>query len=81
MAAVLAVQAMFPNVGGAIGQTIATFAGELAEFSLDESQGNLTSIYHDLTVQLSYPVVSPTRTARRKSIYAHWEYDVSNSCY
>ncbi|KKZ63100.1 hypothetical protein EMCG_00310 [[Emmonsia] crescens] len=81
MAAVLAVQAMFANVGGAIGQTIATFAGELAEFSQDESQGNLTSIYDGLTVQLSYPVVSPRRTARRRSLYVQWEYGISNYCY
>ncbi len=69
IAVVLAVEAMFASVGGAIGSTIASaiwtgvFPVRLAEYLPPESQANLTAIYEDLTVQLSYPVGSPTRDA------------------
>ncbi|KAL2024855.1 hypothetical protein VTK56DRAFT_3554 [Thermocarpiscus australiensis] len=69
IAVVLAVEAMFANVGGAIGSTVAgaiwngVFPARLAEYLPPESQGNLTAIVGSLPVQLSYPVGSPTRTA------------------
>ncbi|RDW59856.1 putative siderophore iron transporter mirB [Coleophoma cylindrospora] len=73
VAVVLAVQAMFTNVGGAIGQTIAgaiwtgVFPKKLAQNLPAESIGNLTDIYGSLVVQLSYEVGSPTRIAIQKS--------------
>lgn len=73
IAVVLAVEGMFANVGGAIGQTIAAaiwtgvFPDKLREYLPPESQGNLTEIYGDLTVQASYPWGSPTRIAINKA--------------
>ncbi|KAL2130411.1 hypothetical protein VTI74DRAFT_6500 [Chaetomium olivicolor] len=69
IAVVLAVEAMFANVGGAIGSTVAgaiwngVFPKRLAEHLPPESQGDLTSIVASLPTQLSYPVGTPTRTA------------------
>jgi MFS family permease len=69
IAVVLAVEAMFSNVGGAIGSTVAgaiwngVFPQKLAEHLPAESQGALKDIVGSLTVQLSYPVGSATRTA------------------
>ncbi len=69
IAVVLAVEAMFASVGGAIGSTIAAaiwtgvFPKRLADYLPPESQANLTTIYGDLATQLSYPVGSPTRDA------------------
>ena len=69
IAVILAVEGMFANVGGAIGSTVAAaiwtgvFPKKLAEYLPVESQANLTSIYGDLSVQLSYEVGSPTRDA------------------
>lgn len=73
VAVVLAVEYMFSSIGGAIGSTIAAaiwtgvFPQKLGEYLPPESQANLTSIYGDLTVQLSYPVGSPTRIAIAKA--------------
>ncbi|KAK3306075.1 major facilitator superfamily-domain-containing protein [Chaetomium strumarium] len=69
IAVVLAVEAMFANVGGAIGSTVAgaiwngVFPRKLAAHLPAESQGALTDIVGSLNVQLSYPVGSATRTA------------------
>lgn len=69
VAVILAIEAMFANIGGAIGLTVAgaiwtgIFPEKLAEYLPPESQGNLTEIYGDLVTQLSYPVGSPTRDA------------------
>ncbi|KAK3933558.1 major facilitator superfamily domain-containing protein [Diplogelasinospora grovesii] len=69
IAVVLAVEAMFASVGGGIGSTVAAaiwtgvFPTKLAEYLPQEAQGNLTSIYASLPVQLSYPVGTPTRDA------------------
>ncbi|KAI1375994.1 MFS general substrate transporter [Hypoxylon crocopeplum] len=69
VAVVLAVEGMFSSVGGAIGGTVSaaiwtsTFPQALAKYLPPESQANLTEIYSQLPVQLSYPVGSPTRDA------------------
>ncbi|AEO59759.1 hypothetical protein MYCTH_2308280 [Thermothelomyces thermophilus ATCC 42464] len=66
---VLAVEAMFASVGGAIGSTVAgaiwngVFPKKLAQHLPPESQGSLTTIVGSLEKQLSYPMGSPTRTA------------------
>ncbi|KAK2740111.1 MFS siderochrome iron transporter 1 [Myotisia sp. PD_48] len=73
VAVVLAVEGMFSSVGGAIGSTVAAavwtgvFPKKLAEYLPAESQGNLTSIYGDIKVQMSYPLGSPTRIAINKA--------------
>jgi hypothetical protein len=73
VAMVLAIQAMFARVGGAIGQTLATaiwtgvFPKKLAEYLPPETQGNLTTIVGDVTTQLSFPVGDPTRTAIQRA--------------
>ncbi|KAL2151149.1 hypothetical protein VTH82DRAFT_6247 [Thermothelomyces myriococcoides] len=70
---VLAVEAMFSSVGGAIGSTVAgaiwngVFPKELAKHLPPESQGNLTAIVGSLDKQLSYPIGSPTRTAIQRA--------------
>ncbi|ORY64508.1 siderophore iron transporter [Pseudomassariella vexata] len=69
VAVVLAMEGMFSSIGGAIGQSVAgatwtsVFPAALAKYLPEEEQGNLTTIYGDLTVQLSYPVGSATRDA------------------
>ncbi|EER37016.1 siderophore iron transporter [Histoplasma capsulatum H143] len=69
VAVVLAVESMFANIGGAIGQTVAAaiwtgvFPQRLAEYLPDEANANATLIYGDLTVQKSYPVGSLERIA------------------
>ncbi|KAL3423117.1 siderophore iron transporter [Phlyctema vagabunda] len=71
--AVLAMEGMIANVGGSIGSTIAAamwtgiFPKKLGKFLPAESQGDLASIYGDLTVQSSYALGSPTRDAINKS--------------
>ncbi|KAH8592928.1 siderophore iron transporter [Bisporella sp. PMI_857] len=69
IAVVLAIEGMFANIGGGIGSSIATaiwtgvFPEKLAEYLPAEEQGNLTTIYGDITVQMSYPAGSPARIA------------------
>ncbi|XXG97266.1 hypothetical protein Hte_003562 [Hypoxylon texense] len=69
VAVVLAMEGMFSSVGGGIGGTVAAaiwtglFPKRLAEYLPAESISNLTAIYGDIEVQLSYPVGSPTREA------------------
>ena len=69
VAVVLAVEGMFSNVGGAIGDTIASamwtgiFPGRLLKFLPASAKADYLTIYGDLTEQLSYPVGSPVRTA------------------
>lgn len=69
IAVILAVEGIFANIGSAIGSTVAAaiwtgvFPKKSAEYLPEESQTNLTSVYGDLSVQLSYDVGSPTRDA------------------
>ena len=69
IAVVLAVESMFSSIGGAIGSSIAAaiwtgiFPDRLARYLPAEEQGNLTTIYGDITVQYGYPMGSPTRIA------------------
>ncbi|RDA94727.1 hypothetical protein CP533_6750 [Ophiocordyceps camponoti-saundersi (nom. inval.)] len=69
VAVVLAVLSMASSIGGAIGSTVASalwttiFPQRLAQYLPQEAQANLTSIYQDINVQLSYPVGSPIREA------------------
>ncbi|RCI17322.1 hypothetical protein L249_2870 [Ophiocordyceps polyrhachis-furcata BCC 54312] len=69
VAVVLAVLSMCSSIGGAIGSTVSSalwttiFPQKLAQHLPQDAQANLTSIYGDLNVQLSYPVGSPTREA------------------
>jgi MFS family permease len=69
IAVVLALEAMFSRIGGAIGQSVASavwtgvFPAKLAEYLPPEEQENLTSIYGDITVQMSYPLGTPARDA------------------
>lgn len=69
VAVVLAVEGMFSSVGGGIGSTVAgaiwtgVFPQKLMEYLPEESKANFSSIYGDLTVQISYPVGSPTHQA------------------
>ncbi|KAK3056169.1 MFS siderochrome iron transporter 1 [Extremus antarcticus] len=69
VAVVLAVEGMFANVGGAVGETVASaiwtgvFPHRLREFLPQDMKSEWATIYEDLTEQLSYPIGSPTRTA------------------
>ncbi|KAL7624099.1 MFS siderochrome iron transporter 1 [Parahypoxylon ruwenzoriense] len=69
VAVVLAMEGMFSSIGGAIGSTVSAaiwtglFPKRLADYLPPESQANLTDIYSQLPVQLSYPIGSPTRDA------------------
>lgn len=69
IAVILAIQAMFASVGGAIGSTIAAalwtgiFPRKLAKLLPPESQASLARIYGNLSAQLEYPIGSPTREA------------------
>ncbi|MCJ1283550.1 hypothetical protein MMC26_002880 [Xylographa opegraphella] len=69
IAVVLAVEAMFAEVGGAVGSTVAAaiwqdvFLAKLAEYLPAEALPNLATIYGDLNTQLMYPVGSATRIA------------------
>lgn len=69
VAVVLAVEAMFAYIGGAVGDTIASamwtgiFPGKLQELLPESKKADYLTIYEDLTEQLSYPIGSPTRTA------------------
>ncbi|RFU77966.1 siderophore iron transporter [Trichoderma arundinaceum] len=63
----LAVLGLFGNIGGAIGLTIAAaiwqnvFRRKLMEFLPAEELPNISKIYADISVQLSYPIGSETR--------------------
>jgi MFS family permease len=67
--ALLSMESMIASVGEAIGSTIAealwsgVFPEKLAKYLPASAQGNLKEIYGSITVQSSYPVGSPTRTA------------------
>ena len=69
VAVVLAVEAMFASIGGAVGSTIAAaiwtdvFPSKLLLYLPPESQANFASIYGSLETQLSYEWGSPTRVA------------------
>ena len=69
LAVVLAIEGMFSSVGGAIGGSISAaiwtgvFPKRLAAYLPAESQGDLLTIYADLTTQLSYPKGTETRAA------------------
>ncbi|KAI1084955.1 hypothetical protein F5B20DRAFT_121463 [Whalleya microplaca] len=71
--AVLAVEGLVANVGGAIGLSIASamwqgiFPVKLAEYLPAEAQADFANIYGDITVQSSYPIGSPTRNAINQS--------------
>ncbi|KAF4982282.1 hypothetical protein FZEAL_2068 [Fusarium zealandicum] len=66
---VIAVEAMFAEIGGAFGLTVAAatwqevFPVKLAEYLPSEELPNLLSIYSELPVQLDYPLGSPARLA------------------
>jgi hypothetical protein len=69
VAAVLALLFVCGTIGGAIGNTISgaiwtnTFKPALEMYLPESALPNVTSIYGDLVVQLSYPVGSPERLA------------------
>lgn len=69
IAVVLAVLGVFGNIGGAIGLTVAAaiwqgaLPEKLAEYLPASELPNLPLIYEDITVQLSYAVGTPARTA------------------
>ncbi|KAJ5098919.1 siderophore iron transporter mirB [Penicillium argentinense] len=68
-AAMLALLSTFGNIGGAIGGSVSgavwtnTLPKKLQEYLPAETKDQWMNIYEDLSVQLSYPVGSPTRTA------------------
>ncbi|KAI0470107.1 hypothetical protein GGR56DRAFT_152962 [Xylariaceae sp. FL0804] len=65
--AILAMEGMVASMGQSIGSTIAAamwtgiMPGKLAKYLPASAQGDLATIYSDITVQSSYPVGSPTR--------------------
>ncbi|KAJ6786899.1 hypothetical protein PWT90_00041 [Aphanocladium album] len=69
IAVVLAIQSMAASIGGGIGRSISgaiwqgVFPGKLREYLPEAERHNWAKIYGDITVQLSYPVGSPTRNA------------------
>lgn len=69
IAVVLAVEAMFASVGGAIGSTVAgaiwsgIFPTKLEKYLPPESRASLAEIVGSLPKQLSYEIGSPTRKA------------------
>lgn len=71
--AVLSMENMIISIGSAIGSTISAalwtgiFPQKLAQYLPAESQGNLTTIYGDITVQMSYPDGSASRDAITRS--------------
>ncbi|KAK4223695.1 putative siderophore iron transporter [Podospora fimiseda] len=73
IAVVLAIEAMFSSVGGAIGSSVATalwgsvFKQSLIDNLPIEEQGNMTTIFSSLPVQLSYEMGTPTRTAIQRA--------------
>lgn len=73
MAVVIAVDSMFSNIGGAIGLAVSAaiwqgiFPSKLEKYLPASELANLDYIYEDLTMQLSYPLGSPTRIAIQKA--------------
>ena len=73
VAVALAMLSMASSIGGAIGSTVAAaiwtgvFPARLAAYLPEETQGELLTIYGDITVQLSYPVGDPTRIAIQRA--------------
>ncbi|KAI1253319.1 hypothetical protein MGN70_005527 [Eutypa lata] len=71
--AVLAVEGLVANVGGAIGLSIASamwqgiFPVKLAEYLPASEQANLAAIYGDITTQTSYAVGTEARDAINRS--------------
>ncbi|OCL04408.1 putative siderochrome-iron transporter [Glonium stellatum] len=69
VAALLALLGLFSSVGGAVGSSVSgaiwtnTLPGALLELLPDAAKANVTDIYADLEIQLSYPVGDPVRTA------------------
>ncbi|PGH13038.1 hypothetical protein AJ79_03875 [Helicocarpus griseus UAMH5409] len=69
VAVVLAVEAMFSSIGGAIGQTVAAaiwtgvFPQRLAAYLPAEEKDKASAIFADLVAQTSYPVGTPARDA------------------
>ncbi|GME62234.1 Siderophore iron transporter mirb protein [Neofusicoccum parvum] len=69
VAAVLALEAMFTSIGGAIGQSISgaiwtnMMPQKIEEYLPAAEKGNATMIYGSLVLQLGYPVGSPVRDA------------------
>lgn len=69
LAVMLAVIGLASSVGRSIGTSISgaiwtnQLPGKLEKYLPEESQGNLTTIFGDLRVQLGYPWGSPTRDA------------------
>lgn len=69
VAVVLAIEGMFSNVGGGIGNSIAAaiwtgvFPVRLAEYLPEETKADAVLIYADLVKQLSYAKGTATRTA------------------
>jgi MFS family permease len=69
IAVVLALEAMFASIGGAIGSTVAAaiwtgvFPTKLQEYLPAETKGEWATIYGDITVQMSYEMGTPTRNA------------------
>jgi hypothetical protein len=67
IAVVLAMLSIFNSIGGAIGSSVAgaiwggTFTEDLARFLPPESVADAPLIAGNLTMQLSYPIGSPTR--------------------
>lgn len=73
IAVVLAIQSMAASIGGGIGRSVSgaiwqgVFPGKLREYLPEADKANWQKIYGDLTVQLSYPVGSPTRMAIQRA--------------
>ncbi|KAM4066921.1 major facilitator superfamily protein [Hirsutella rhossiliensis] len=73
VAVVLAIEAMFAAIGGAVGLSVsasiwqAVFPRKLRQYLPSSELDKLDSIYGRLDVQLSYPVGSPARTAIQRA--------------
>ncbi|GAB0131986.1 hypothetical protein EsDP_00000437 [Epichloe bromicola] len=73
LAVVLAVDSLFSAVGAAIGLTVSAtiwqsvFPQKLRDYLPESAMKNLTEIYGQLDVQLSYPTGTPTRMAIQRA--------------
>jgi MFS family permease len=73
VASMLAIVSIFGNIGGAIGYTIAAsvwtdvLPKQMMQYLPAEDLPNLIMIYSDITVQLSFPMGSPTRRAIQRA--------------